>query len=369
MFGFLHKSKRLAIIGCALVMMAGAVLAQENGGSANASKEATSSSATLSQSKPAGKKAPNVQNSGLSQRAIDRIANKGKKGPNSGPIDPPTFANVPYGPYKQTVLDLWLAKSDKPTPILINIHGGGFQQGDKTEMNHVLWDLCVKSGVSFASVEYRLSDVATYPAQFMDCARAVQFLRANAKKYNLDKSRFACTGSSAGAGISLWIAFHDDLANPKSADPLERESTRLTCAAVNMMQCTYDPREIKKIVPGNAYDVAAIKFLYGLPRKWNWDTDKVTPELDAKLKDCAPITHLTKDAPPVYVLHFQKDNVPGNIHNANFGKYLKERMDKVGVECVCHMDSDFHGFQASSQAMFDFLKKHFDAAPGAMGKQ
>jgi acetyl esterase/lipase len=66
----------------------------------------------------------------------------------------------------------------------------------------------------------------------LDGGRAVQFARSKAKEWNIDKARIAATGGSAGAGISLWLAFRDDLADPKSDDPVARESTRLTCAAV-----------------------------------------------------------------------------------------------------------------------------------------
>ncbi len=285
---------------------------------------------------------------------------KAKQAANRPASVPPTFTDIKYGASDANVLDLWLAKTDKPTSLLINIHGGGFRGGSKSQFNAFLLDSCLKSGISFASVEYRLSGEAGYPAQMHDCARAVQFLRSNAKKWNLDPKRFAATGGSAGAGISVWLAFHDDLANPKSSDPVLRESTRLTCALVGGLQSTYDPREIRKIVPGNAYDVSPIKSLFGLPTTWNWDTDKIDAALDARLKDASPITHLTKDDAPVFVFHNQSNNVPGNIHHANFGKYLKEQMDKAGVECVHHMDTDYAGgFREQSNDMFEWMKKHF----------
>ena len=73
-----------------------------------------------------------------------------------------------------------------------------------------------------------------------DCARAIQFLRYHAKKFNLDKTRIASMGGSAGAGTSLWLAFHDDLADPANPDPVLRESSRITAAAATGTQATYD---------------------------------------------------------------------------------------------------------------------------------
>ncbi|MCX7017127.1 MAG: alpha/beta hydrolase [Candidatus Sumerlaeota bacterium] len=306
------------------------------------------------------------QRPGSAPAGKNPLAKPGGMPGNLGSKVPPDFANVQYGAYDDDRLDLWKAKSDTPAPLLVFIHGGGFSAGSKSQFSPVLFDECMKAGVAFAAVEYRLSGVAQFPAQFHDCARAIQFLRANAAKYNIDPKRIACNGGSAGAGISVWLAFHDDMANPKSDDPVERESTRITCALVTGLQFTYDPREIRKIVPGNAYDVGAIKKLFGLPPEWNWDTDKVDADLDARLKEGSPVTHLTKDDAPVFCLYTEANNVPGNIHHANFGKYLKERMDKAGVECVFRMDSDYPGGLTEGQRdMARWMKEKFGLAPAA----
>jgi len=145
---------------------------------------------------------------------------------------PPTHPDVKYGPYARNVMDVWLAKSERPTPVLVSIHGGGFSGGNKS-VSHSLLAECLRSGISVVAITYRLSGEAKAPAQFLDSARAIQFVRSKAKEWNLDPTRFAATGGSAGAGISLWLGFHDDLADPKSEDPVLRQSTRLTCMFVN----------------------------------------------------------------------------------------------------------------------------------------
>jgi acetyl esterase/lipase len=271
----------------------------------------------------------------------------------------PTFGDVSYGPDASNKIDFWKANSQTPTPIVVFIHGGGFRRGDKADYNASLLKACLDSGISYASINYRLSDVASYPAQMHDSAHAIQFLRTKAVEWNIDPKRIACTGGSAGAGISLWLAFHDDLADPKSADPVARQSTRLTCALPTNMQCTYDPREIKKIVPGDAYNVAPLKQLQGLPETFNWDKDPISADLDARLRDCSPITHLTKDDPPVFAMNSSNNAKPGNIHHPNFGRHLKKVMDQIGIECDFHLTSDFSGQQATTDAMLAFLNKHF----------
>ena len=265
-----------------------------------------------------------------------------------------------YGKHKLNKFDLWLAKSDSPTPLVVYIHGGGFRGGDKSRVNQYMLERVLQSGISFASMNYRLTGEVPYPAQMHDCARAIQYIRRNAKRWNIDPKRLAAYGGSAGAGISQWLAFHDDMAKPKSKDPVERESTRLSCAIPFNAQCTYDPRHIKKIVPGRAYNNVALKLFYGLSEDWNWDEDEVDEKLDALLKDASPINHLTKDDPPVFVYHFARSNKPGNIHHSNFGKHLKNRMDKLGIECVRRMDTDYTSPQTESvEEMIQFLKRHF----------
>ena len=154
----------------------------------------------------------------------------------------PTLTDVVYGPFPRNVLDFWRAPSGKSTPVVIYIHGGGFVTEDKSRArSERLIQQCLDAGVSFAAINYRyLSPSTPLPDVLHDCARAVQFIRAQAAEWNLDKARVAAYGNSAGAGTSLWLAFHDDLADPTNADPVLRESTRLVCAGAISPQASYD---------------------------------------------------------------------------------------------------------------------------------
>ena len=96
------------------------------------------------------------------------------------------------------------------------------------------------SGVSYAAINYRFRTEAPIQTVLRDCARAIQFLRADAQPFYLDKQRVAAMGGSAGAGTSLWLAFHDDLADPSNPDPVLRESTRIKAAAATATRATYD---------------------------------------------------------------------------------------------------------------------------------
>lgn len=269
------------------------------------------------------------------------------------------ISDAAYGEHPAQVFDLYLAKSDKPTPLFVFIHGGGFRGGSKKKVG-VPVARYLSEGISVASVEYRLTGIGHYPMQHHDCARAIQHLRHHAAKWNLDKTRFAAGGGSAGAGLSLWLGFHDDLADPKSKDPVARESTRITCAIPENAQCTYDPHEIMKIVPGNAFNHGALKALFGVPGDFDWTNDAIPKEVAARIKDCGPLSLLTKDDCPVYIVNNASAAKPGNIHHPNFGTHLEREMKKLGLECVRRLNTDFApGGKAGKSEKIDWLKEKF----------
>jgi len=270
----------------------------------------------------------------------------------------PTHPDVKYGPYTRNVMDVWLAKSDKPTPVLVSIHGGGFAGGNKS-VGPWLLEECLKSGISVAAITYRLSDEAKAPAQFLDSARAIQFIRFKAKDWNLDGSKMAATGGSAGAGISLWLGFHDDLADPKNDDPVLRQSTRLTCMAVVNGQTSYDPRFIRDLLPGtDTYKVGALAKLFDVDPN---NLDHLPKEKYKLFEECSPITHLTKDDAPALLIYNNTMDTPITnqgigIHHPKFGKALKEKMDALGIEC--EVASGIRGTEGA-KLVLDFVRKHF----------
>jgi acetyl esterase/lipase len=284
--------------------------------------------------------------------------------PARRPAIPPTHANVKYGPHERNLMDVWLAESEKPTPVLVSIHGGAFRHGDKSVSNSVL-KACLASGISVVAISYRFSQQAIAPAQHYDAARAVQFIRHYAKQWSLDPSRIAATGGSAGAGISLWLGFHDDLADPENEDPVLRQSTRLTCMAVNNGQSSYDPRFIRDLFPkSDTYRNSALSQLFDV------DLKKLDDLPDAKYKlfeEVSAITHLTKDDVPVLMTYDSDLKTPITsrsigIHHPRFGKVLKERMDGLGIECRVAAGIR-RGDPIRTKLKMAFLKKHLAPQP------
>jgi BD-FAE len=273
----------------------------------------------------------------------------------------PDEENVKYGPHERNVLDLWIAKSDKPAPLVLFIHGGGFRNGDKAALSEGNLKTYLDSGFSVAAINYRLTSTAPAPAAYLDCARALQFLRANAKKWKLDPKLVASTGGSAGAGTSMWLAFHDDLADPKSKDPLARESTRLTCIAVDNGQSSYDPRFAEKIgIPRPNFERHPFFFPFYAITAEEIDTTKAYE----RYEEAAPITYLTKDDPPAMLNYnlpnetvTEKTSLNQIVHHPKFGIALKEQMDKLGIECIVQYLGHPEGKRTEA---VDFIRKHFE---------
>lgn len=276
---------------------------------------------------------------------------------------PPDAADVKYGTHARNVFDLWVPKGEGPFPLVLYIHGGGFMRGDKQSLGAPRLQEFLGAGWAVAAVNYRFTDAAPAPAQYLDCARALQTLRHRAKEWKLDPSRVASTGGSAGAGTSLWLAFHDDLADPKSDDPVARQSTRLACVAVDDGQSSYDPRFAEKIgIPRPNFDRHAF-FLpfYGITKE---EID--TPKAYERYEKAAPITYLTKDDPPALLSYsYANEEVTGTsnlglvVHHPKLGLALKERMDALGIECAVQ----YKGSPAEKRVSpVDFIRKQFEKA-------
>ena len=264
-------------------------------------------------------------------------------------VDPvlptPTAGDVAYGKHPKQVLHFWKAESEKPTPLLFYIHGGGWQGGNRTSVAGLL-PVMLKAGISVVSVEYRFIPEATadgvvppVKGPLGDAARALQFVRSKAKEWNIDKARIGASGGSAGACSSLWLAFHPDMADPKSSDPIAHESTRLWCAAVSGAQTTLDPKQMKEWTPNSKYGGHAFGFAGDKEKKLS-QFDEFLAKRETILPwiaEYSPYALVSKDDPAIYLLYGtppalgqdQKDPT----HTSNFGVKLQEHCKANGVEC------------------------------------
>ncbi|HEY1172758.1 MAG TPA: alpha/beta hydrolase [Verrucomicrobiae bacterium] len=254
----------------------------------------------------------------------------------------PTEANVRYGTFERNVLDFYKAASDKPTPLVFYIHGGGWLNGDKARVGDL--EKYLAAGISVVSINYRYTSqsqdvVPPVKGPLHDAARALQFVRSKAKEWNIDKTRIGATGGSAGACSSLWLAFHNDLADAKSSDPIARESTRLLCAAVNVAQTTLDPQQMKEWTPNSRYGGHAFGFKGDKEKKLS-QFDEFLAKRDTILPwiaEYSPYALATSDDPPIYLYYGEPPAIGQEqkdpTHTANFGVKLQERLKELNVPC------------------------------------
>jgi acetyl esterase/lipase len=283
----------------------------------------------------------------------------------------PTKENVPYGEHPRQVLDFFQAKSDSPTPVVFAIHGGGWVNGDKSTYRASA-KRYLDAGISVIAINYRMVTEATEktiepPVKWplADAARALQFVRSKAKEWNIDKVRIGATGGSAGGCSSLWLLYHDDLADQRSDDPIARESTRLYCAGVVGAQTTLDPKVLREWMPnarygGHAFAVTGSK---GRDSAFQAFFDK-RESLLPWIKEYSPIYHVTKDDPPVF-LEFpsqKKPPVKGEsqddpTHSALLGMILMEKLTEAKVEGILVYPGKTHEkYKNSADYLIDRLK-------------
>lgn len=256
---------------------------------------------------------------------------------------PATYANEKYGSHERNVFDIWLAKSDKPSPLVVYIHGGGFIGGDKSRYyDSEDWVRFLDAGVSIATINYRFMNQPPYGilASMSDSKRCLQYIRYNAEKYNVDKNKIACSGGSAGAGTSLWLAFSDEMADEKNEDPVLRESTKISCAGAFATQSTYDILRWAEILslplnqtPEELHIIArafGIKSAEGVNLS---NQTEIREELDF-------LGRMDKNAAPFFVFNRREGGVPTNDdelqHHPVHAKALKEQAEKVGVEAIVY---------------------------------
>lgn len=287
----------------------------------------------------------------------------------------PTVADFVYGnDSERQRFDFWQAESDSPTPVVLLIHGGGWRNGDKTSYGNNPIRKYLQEGISVAAINYRFIAQAMeqgveppVKAPLLDAARALQTIRAHANEWNIAPQRIGATGSSAGACTSLWLALHDDLADPASSDPIARESSRLACVAVVGAQTSLDPKQLREWISNSIYGGHAFGFAaQGRSREDEFallleNREQVLPWI----REYSPIELVSQDDPPVFLEYPQQKSKPvlggkepDPTHSAIYGIQLQKACQAAEVKCDLvypgRKDSQFSNSQ-------EFLIHHLKA--------
>ncbi len=248
----------------------------------------------------------------------------------------PTQADVAYGPHPHQLLDIYLPpKGDKPYPVVLWF--GGIWKPSKGAAR---LDAFGNAGCAVVAVQTRtltdaVDDKVSVPIGYVadDACRAVQFVRLNAAKWDLDPQRIAVGGSSQGALPALYVACAADRADPQSKDPVERVSTRVTCAAAHRSQPSIDPKRMQEWVPGVEWGAPALGcgFAESLKRR---------DELQPVIGKWSPDALLHKGGPPVYFENnwglTRPDGVTEpdyKVHSPAWTLGFQKLAREAGVEC------------------------------------
>jgi acetyl esterase/lipase len=217
----------------------------------------------------------------------------------------PAVTDAAYASLSPTQkLDIYLPEGDGPFPLIINVHGGGFMMGDKS--NPAEADTFLANGYAVASVDYRLSGEALAPAQIQDLKAAVRWLRANAQQYNLDPERFAAFGQSAGGNLVALLGTSCGVEALEAADLGNAEQASCVQAVVDWFGPT-DFLQMDQQFAGTScpatHDAADSpeSQLMGAPIQ-------TVPD---QVQAVNPVTYVTPDDPPFLIQHGTADcNVP-----------------------------------------------------------
>jgi acetyl esterase/lipase len=231
--------------------------------------------------------------------------------------------------HERQKLDLYLPKQAQgPLPVLIWVHGGGWQNGSKDGCPP-LRDGYVERGYAVASLNYRLSGHAVFPAQIEDCKAAIRWLRAHAEKFGLDPQRFGVWGSSAGGHLVALLGTSGEVKTFDVGAHLDQSS------AVQAVCDYYGPTDFFAFVTTKGYESHAAanapeaKLLGG--------TVEEKPELAKRVN---PITHITPDDPPFLIVHGDRDPVVP----LNQSELLFDALTKAGVSAHFHtLEGAAHG--------------------------
>lgn len=217
-------------------------------------------------------------------------APKGPKLPDGAKAE----LNLAYGDHERNKLDLYLPKADKPLPLVIWVHGGGWEAGDKGGGGPALPLLA--EGYAVASVNYRYSKQAVFPAQSEDVRAAVRYLRANAKKYGLNPDAFGAWGASAGGHLVALLAVGADV---KELDGTNTTNAKVS-SAVQAVVDWFGPADMTTLSqPGSPAN--PVTRLLGGDAK----------EKSAVAKLASPVAHagVGKAGAPLLIVHGDKDTL------------------------------------------------------------
>jgi acetyl esterase/lipase len=242
-------------------------------------------------------------------------------------------------------LDVYIPKDAKaPMPLVIWIHGGGWNSGGKSAMPGAA---LLPYGYVVASINYRLSQDATFPAQIQDCKAAVRFLRAHAKDYNIDPDRIGVWGASAGGHLAALLGTTDGDKDLEGKGGNEKVSS-----AVQAVIDFSGPADLRGLDDRGVNGLVA-KLL-----------GAVSTKVPDKAAAASPVCHVSKSAAPHLIVHGETDDVVPVATSIAYQKALEAAGADSTLVTIPNVGHNISGpiLFKYRQPILDFLDKHLKAA-------
>lgn len=260
--------------------------------------------------------------------------------------------DIPYGDEKinRQKLDIAVPEkrsTDKPLPVIVLIHGGGWQGGTHGPYLSRAIPLVRSGDYAAVSIGYRLTDVASWPTQIHDCQAGLRWVKANAEKYNWDPDKIVVWGSSAGGhlvamlGVSVDVPELDGKLGPHADQSLKVAGVIDFFGPANMLTMGDGPGFERH----NSPDSPESKLLGGTAKE-NVDV----------AKSASPQFHVSEGDAPILILHGTKDGTVPFQQSVDF----HETLTKAGVDSTfVPVEGAGHGFagQEVNERVEAFLQK------------
>lgn len=254
---------------------------------------------------------------------------------------------------KSLRLDLYLPRRDAEArlPVVVWIHGGGWRAGDKagTRAPEVLGE-----GYAVASINYRLSHEATFPAQIHDCKAAVRWLRAHADAYGLDPERIGAWGSSAGGHLVALLGTSGDVAELEGDVGGNLDQSSRVQAVCDF----FGPADLLAVLEPGAWPshvslISPVSLLLGGP----------VAERVGLARLASPVTHASPDDPPFLIVHGDKDLVVPLDQSQRLHRALTAAEGESALHVVVGAG---HGFRDPTvdALVREFFDRHLRARAG-----
>jgi len=267
----------------------------------------------------------------------------------NAPMDVVIEPDIPYrkGKSEAWKLDLVMpkAKSKEPRAAIVFVHGGGWRSGDKRTGFFIRGAIeYAQKGYVCITVNYRLIKEAPMPASIEDVKCAVRWLRANAKKYNVDPKRIGAYGNSAGAHLVCMLGLVKPEAKLEGDGPYQEQSSLVQAVCASATPTNFllfdNQRKDQRTQPGE---------LFAGPAE----------TLEERGRQASPSTYVAADAPPFLLVHGTADTTVNIKHGDTFHAALK----KAGAKHLeyIRVEGDGHGvFHKSSKKTYPAMEKFFE---------